>query len=68
MNKSDMISELKDLIVSCEEQFGYYEELHGKEVAKGESSDHTIWSEMRDWYNGKIAAYTAALDMAKELV
>ena len=68
MKKSDMINQLKDRIVYCEDQFGYYEKLHGEEVANGESNDHTIWSEMRDWFKGKVDAYTVALDMAKELV
>ena len=67
MKKSDMISQLKDRIVYCEEQKGYYEKLHGEEVAKGESNDHTVWSEMCDWYKGKLNAYNVALDMAKEL-
>ena len=67
MKKSEMINQLKDRIVYCEEQFGYYEKLHGEEVAKGESNDHTIWSEMLYWYKGKLDAYNVALDIAKEL-
>ena len=67
MNKSDMMDQLKDRIVYCEDQFGYYEKLHGEEVANGESNDHSVWSEMRDWYKGKINAYSVALEMAKEL-
>ena len=67
MNKSDMIAELKDRIAYCEDQKGYYEKLHGEEVAKGESNDHTIWSEMCDWHKGKGIAFNIALSMAREL-
>ena len=67
MKKSEMIQRLSVNIEYCEEQLGYYERLHGEEVAKGESNDHTIWSEMCDWYKGKLNAYGVALDMAKEL-
>ena len=67
MNKSDMIAELKARILYNEEQQGYYEKLHGEEVAKGESNDHTIWSEMCDWYKGKVIAFNIALSMAREL-
>ena len=63
MKKSEMINQLKDRIVYCEDQLGYYKKLHGEAV----SNDHTVWSEMRDWYKGKINAYNVALDMAKEL-
>ena len=67
MKKSEMIQRLSVNIEYCEEQLGYYEKLHGEEVAKGESVDHTIWSEMCDWYRGRFQAYNIALDMAKEL-
>ena len=67
MNKSDMIRQLNYRIVYCEDQFGYYEKLHGEEVAKGESGNHTIWSEMRDWFSGKVDAYNVAIDLLKEL-
>ena len=67
MKKSEMIQLLSASIEYCEEQLGYYEKLHGEEVAKGESNDHTVWSEMCDWYRGRFQAYNIALDMAKEL-
>ena len=67
MNKSAMIQQLQERIAYNEEQRAYYAALHVKEVAKGESNDHTIWSEMVDWYKGKLVAFNIALDMAEEL-
>ena len=60
-----MIQTLKARITYNEEQREYYEGLHAEEVAKGDTI--TIWSEMVDWYKGKIVAFNIALEMAEDL-
>jgi len=67
MKKSEMIDELKTRLTYCEDQMAHYEKLHGEEVANGESATCTIWTEMKEWYKGKINAYNVALEMAQEL-
>ena len=65
MDKQEMIQNLKDRIVYNEDQRSYYEGLHAEEVSKGDTI--TVWSEMVDWYRGKIVAFNIALEMAEEL-
>ena len=65
MDKQEMILNLKDRILYNEEQCAYYEGLHAEGVAKGDTI--TVWSEMVDWYKGKIIAFNIALGMAEEL-
>ena len=65
MNKQEMIQQLKARVLYNEEQRDYYEGLHAEEVSKGDTI--TIWSEMVDWYKGKIVAFNIALEMAEEL-
>ena len=65
MNKQEMIQQLKARVLYNEEQRAYYEGLHAEEVSKGDTI--TIWSEMVDWYKGKIVAFNIALEMAEEL-
>ena len=65
MDKQEMILNLKDRILYNEEQCEYYEGLHAEEVANGDTI--TIWSELVDWYKGKIIAFKIALEMAEEL-
>ena len=65
MDKQEMIQTLKARITYNEEQREYYEGLHAEEVAKGDTI--TIWSEMVDWYKGKIVAFNIALEMAEDL-
>ena len=65
MTKQEMIKQLKDRIAYNEDQRAYYEGLHAEEVAKGDTI--TIWSDMVDWYKGKIVGFNIALEMAEEL-
>ena len=68
MKKSEMIQRLSVNIEYCEEQLGYYEKLHGEHMLQdGLPHEHSIWSEMCDWYRGRFQAYNIALDMAKKL-
>ncbi len=65
MTKEELIDTLKTRIAHNEDQRAHYEGLHAEEVAKGDTI--TIWSEMVDWYKGKIVAFNIALEMAEEL-
>jgi len=65
MNKQELIQNLKDRIVYNEDQRAYYEGLHAEEVAKGDTI--SIWSELVDWYKGKIVAFETAIEMAEML-
>ena len=65
MTKEELIDTLKTRIAHNEDQREHYEGLHAEEVAKGDTI--TIWSEMVDWYKGKIVAFNIALEMAEEL-
>ena len=65
MTKEELIDTLKTRIAHNEDQRAYYEGLHAEEVAKGDTI--TIWSEMVEWYKGKIVAFNIALEMAEEL-
>jgi hypothetical protein len=60
MNKQEMIKQLHARIVYNQEQRAYYEGLY-------ENDPSPVWSEMIDWYKGKLAAFNIALDMAEEL-
>ena len=62
MNKQEMISQLNDRIAYNADQRAYYEKLRDENP-----DDHSIWSEMVDWYKGKIAAFNIAIEMAEEL-
>jgi len=62
MNKQQMISQLKDRIAYNVGQRAYYEKLRDENP-----HDHAIWSEMVDWYKGKITAFNIAIEMAEEL-
>lgn len=65
MNKEQMIDNLKSRIAYNEDQREYYEGLHAEDVAKGDTI--TVWSELVDWYKGKIVAFEIALELAEEL-
>ena len=62
MNKQEMIDQLKARIAYNEEQRAYYEKLRDENP-----DEHSIWSEMVDWFKGKIVAFNIAIEMAEEL-
>ena len=64
MDKQIMIDNLKARVLYNEEQLEHYEGLHAEEVAKGDTI--TIWSEMVDWYKGKIVAFETVLEMLED--
>ena len=66
MKKQEMINQLRDRIAYNEDQQGYYEKKHADEfVVKGQV--HSIWSEMADWYKGKIVGLRQAIEMIEEV-
>lgn len=66
MNKEELIDNLQCRVAYNMEQRAYYEALHVKDVANGES-DITVWKDMVEWYKGKIVAFNIALELAEEL-
>ena len=60
MNKEEMIKLLKARILYNEEQRAYYMDLNEREPSP-------VWSEMIDWYKGKLAAFGISLEMAEML-
>ena len=66
MNKSDLISQLKDRIVYCQDEQGKYEAMHGELNAKHEAM-HSLWSEMADWHKGRACAFNVVLELLDEV-
>jgi hypothetical protein len=60
MTKHEMIKQLKARVLYNEEQRAHYEDLNERDPSP-------VWSEMIDWYKGKIAAFNISLELAEEL-